>query len=77
MFIISCPHCNEYIEIIEIACGIFRHGILISDYRQINPHSSKEQCDYLISNNLIYGCGKPFKVELINDVYSVSICDYI
>lgn len=61
---ISCPHCDTTIEIIALNCRIFRCGILKSTGNQIDPHLAKEQCDILFKNNEIYGCGKPFKVEI-------------
>jgi hypothetical protein len=50
---------------------------LISNGQQINPHSDKETCDYYISNKLIYGCGKPYKLIKDGDEYKGIICDYI
>lgn len=75
--IIICPHCNEYIEIIELNCGIFRHGVYKFNNEQINPHMNKEDCDYLIENNLIYGCGKPFQIKINNNIVEIIICEYI
>lgn len=75
--IIICPHCNNYIIIKELNCGIFRHGIYKNNGNQINPHASKEICDELVKNNLIYGCGKPFQIIEINDTFELKICDYI
>jgi hypothetical protein len=75
--IIICPHCNNYIIIKELNCGIFRHGIYKNNGNQINPHASKEICDELVKNNLIYGCGKPFQIIEINDIFELKICDYI
>ena len=62
MLLIKCPHCNINIEIIEINCAIFRCGITKEGYNQLPPHSDKKLCDYYIYNDLIYGCGKPFKI---------------
>jgi len=72
-----CPHCNEQIIVLfhEVNCKIFRHGIMKSNYEQINPHASKEICDKLIERNEIYGCGKPFRIT--NDFEKVEKCDYI
>ena len=74
ILIINCPHCNQHILIDELNCKIFRHGVLKSTNEQINPHSTKLECDYYISNDLIYGCGKPFK---LNSNLQPEICDYI
>ena len=75
--IIICPNCNNYIIIEKINCGIFRHGIYKINGKQIKPHASKEICDELVKNNLIYGCGKPFQIIEINNAFEIKICDYI
>lgn len=75
--IIQCPHCNEYIIIEQINCAIFRHGVYKDNLQQINPHMTKLQCEELLLNNLIFGCGKPFKLENINNVWIAFECDYI
>jgi len=73
--IVECPHCKDYVFIFkkELNCHIFRHGIMKKTLKQIDPHLDKKSCDELIKNNLIHGCGKPFKV--VND--KAIICDYI
>lgn len=76
-FEILCPHCECYVTILEINCAIFRHAILKSNYQQISPHLSKKECDKLIENNSIYGCGKPFRIIKNNDKFEAEICDYI
>jgi len=75
--ILQCPHCKEYIIIEKLNCGIFRHGIFKNNSIQINPHAPKDECDYYIDKQLIYGCGKPFKIILIGENFSIEICDYI
>ena len=75
--ILRCPHCNEEIIIEELNCGIFRHGVLKSNGIQIHPHSAKELCDHYIQHGLIYGCGKPFRIFLVNNTYHIEICEYI
>jgi hypothetical protein len=75
--ILVCPHCNNYVLIEKINCGIFRHGTLKTNNTQINPHANKEECDYYINNNLIYGCGKPFRIVQKNDKFIIEICEYI
>ncbi len=61
-FIVECPHCLMMIEITEINCAIFRHGVYKKNNKQINPHMSKADCDKLFNQGKIYGCGKPFKI---------------
>ena len=73
-FIINCPHCNQSIIIEQLNCRIFRCGIYKNNFKQIHPHLNKELCDELSSNNLIYGCGKPFRIDENNNPL---ICDYI
>ncbi len=75
--IIECPHCHEYVIIKELNCAIFRHGVYKNTYNQVDPHASKELCDKLFEENIIYGCGKPFKIVIENDKYNAIICDYI
>ena len=75
--IVSCPHCNCFALILELNCQIFRHGVYISNGEQIDPHTSKDLCDELVQKKLIYGCGKPFRIDKVGDEYIVSICYYI
>ena len=75
--VLKCPHCNEFIIIEKINCGIFRHGTFKNNGEQINPHSSKVECDFYVNEQAIYGCGKPFKITVSNNNYTIEICDYI
>ena len=73
-----CPHCDIMIEVIELNCCIFRCGIYKSNGKQIDPHLSKDNCDKLVLNKEIYGCGKPFKVVKKEDGTMVCVeCGYI
>jgi hypothetical protein len=71
--LVECPHCGGFIQIIELNCAIFRHGVYKENDQQICPHMPKEICDQLINDDLIKGCGKPFRI--VNGV--AEICDYI
>ena len=75
--IIICPHCKDFIIIEKINCGIFRHGIFKQTGKQIKPHLDKITCKQLFDNNMIYGCGKPFKIITKNNVMVSIVCDYI
>ena len=75
--ILICPHCSEYMIIKKINCAIFRHGVLKKNGKQIDPHSSKELCEYYIRENKIYGCGKPFRIVINDNKFLTEICDYI
>jgi hypothetical protein len=80
---INCPNCNDLIIIKKVNCGIFRHGVLKKNNKQIPPHAKKDFCDKLVKDDLIYGCGQPF--QIIKDKtdpkniqkMKVVICDYI
>ena len=58
--ILFCPHCGGGVIIEQINCAIFRHGYYIGG-GQINPHMPKIECEKLIEEKKIYGCGGPFK----------------
>ena len=79
--IVTCPHCQDNIIIEKMNCCIFRHGIMKDTNVQMDPHTTKEICDDLANKNLIYGCGKPFRIiiDLTGETtqYIVEICDYI
>jgi hypothetical protein len=78
--IVTCPHCLGDILIFnnEICCAIFRHGIYKHNGNQLDPHASKEECDNAYIKELIYGCGKPFKVEYNESkILVANKCDYI
>jgi hypothetical protein len=77
--VVKCPHCTGSVLIMsnEINCAIFRHGVYKKNYKQINPHEKKEICDKLLKEDLIFGCGKPFRLEKTDKSYCACICDYI
>lgn len=73
-FAVVCPWCERPTIILSINCGIFRHGVFKKNMVQIPPHASKNVCDKLVSENKIYGCGKPFRIGKDG---IASKCDYI
>jgi hypothetical protein len=75
-YFFTCPHCNGYIMVhnTELNCRIFRHGVYRDTGAPIPPHTPKEECDRLIMENLVEGCGKPFRVT---DSMEAVVCDYI
>jgi hypothetical protein len=81
--IVNCPHCDKPVLIEKLNCCIFRHAILKTTGQQINPHSSKEECDQLVKTDQIFGCGRPFKISIklklsTNEIeYICEECDYI
>jgi len=72
---IECPHCGGMLLIraSDINCTIFRHGVWKHTNEPIGPHTSKGECDRLVAEDLIRGCGRPFKF----DGRTVTVCDYI
>ena len=75
--IVLCPNCQEFVLIEKLNCSIFRHGILIKSGKQINPHATKELCDYYKKKNKIYGCGKPYQIIKQDNQFIAIKCDYI
>ena len=78
-YIFTCKHCNEQfiVNINDFNCKILRHGVVKLTSQPISPHESKENCDILFTNNLIYGCGKPLIIIEKDNEYDVEICGYI
>jgi hypothetical protein len=76
-FCVTCPHCKEPVLIEKLQCGIFRHGVVIKTKKQISPHATKQKCDELVQNKLIYGCGKPFQIKCSGKIMNAYACDYI
>lgn len=86
--IFICPHCEGIVQVPygELNCKIFRHAIYkvtinntIIAGNQVDPHASKEYCDFLIKNDYVYGCCKPCKVIGIKEdgILNAVKCDYI
>lgn len=73
--IINCPYCNELLLIGKINCGIFRHGVIKSTGKHMNPHATRKTCDKLMKKKLIYGCGNQFKIIIDNDNINIILCD--
>lgn len=75
IMLIKCPHCDISIEVVELNCRIFRCGVYKENHSQINPHLPKVECDLLVLNNAIYGCGKPFRIP--ENATEPVVCGYI
>jgi hypothetical protein len=71
----NCPHCDDCIQVkkTDVACGIFRHGVVKATGLQVPPHSSESSCKELVRTQAIYGCGRPFKF----DGETLEICGWI
>lgn len=61
----TCPHCGDHFLVLraEINCAVFRHGAHKNTGEPINPHASLAECEDLLRRELIYGCGKPFRLD--------------
>ena len=75
--IVICPHCKDPIIIQKINCGIFRHGVVKQTGKQMKPHLDQSACEQLFNKNMIYGCGKPFKIIKKDDNLIATECGYI
>lgn len=73
---VECPHCQGMVQISQINCGIFRHGVLKNGV-QVDPHAPEEVCRNLFEKEQIYGCGKPFRLMNQNGKYQAVECGYI
>jgi len=70
--VVKCPHCNSYLIIEKLNCGIFRDACFLNG-EQIDPHSSREQIEFYKKENMVVGCGKPFRI--VKRI--VEKCEYI
>lgn len=88
---VYCPTCKGSVWVYhhELNCRIFRHAIYKSTGHQVPPHTSKEECESLVRQNLVFGCGGPFKLvetmpcestgemEVELPRFQAVLCDYI
>lgn len=74
---VRCPHCDVWVLIEKINCGIFRHGYNAKTKKQIDPHAPKEICDFLAKDPDIIGCCKPFRVQRKDKELIAIKCDYV
>jgi hypothetical protein len=73
---INCPHCDLLLEILELNCKKFVCGVYRTDFIQIPPHLSKEECVRLMESRLIWGCGKPFILVQHNEKWTAVESEY-
>jgi hypothetical protein len=81
-WLFQCPHCacTILVPANEINCTIFRCGSYRKNGEQIHPHMKEPQCTALANAKLIWGCGKPFKMNPVHgskERYEVVVCGYI
>lgn len=79
--VFNCVHCGEPFVIKErdFNCRILRHGVMRADGRPINPHAPRVECERLVREGLIWGCGKPMRIVATagEGGWQVEACDYI
>ena len=75
----ECPHCGDtiLIDTKDINCRIFRHAVYKHNTQPIDPHASKDKCESLKRDSLIWGCAGPFRLVNKNGKETAEICDYI
>ena len=77
-FFVICPHCQCNVEILQVNCAIFRHGVFKHNNQQIPPHAPKVDCENWVKKDMIHGCGKPFQVKKDGSGNWIGIvCEYI
>jgi len=79
LHVLTCPHCQGTIIVHpgELNCRIFRHGVYRINGQPMSPHAPRAECERLVEQNLILGCGKPFRVEQREGVETAIECDYL
>lgn len=63
-YIVLCPHCGDSIIIEQINCRIFRHAVYKTTGEQMDPHICKEVCEKARMDGVIYGCARPFLLDV-------------
>jgi hypothetical protein len=83
VYIFNCPHClgSIVVQCQDVNCQIFRHAVLKNEGTQVNPHASRQELQVLKNNDLLYGCGGPFRMikdpeHSVHWSHAVA-CDYI
>ena len=72
-FCITCPHCNEVIEIEKVKCGIFLHAYNTKTGKSLNPHTKWYHVDKIRRSGNLVGCGGRFKLQLDKNGGIISI----
>jgi hypothetical protein len=80
--VFTCLHCQELFVIShnDFNCRILRHGVYKHNLQPIHPHATKEECDALLRDGMIYGCAGPLQIVAATSgtlLYELRICDYI
>lgn len=81
-YVFTCLHCGDpfVVQGNDFNCRILRHGVVKATMEPMNPHAARAECERLVREGLIYGCGKPMRITRRCDMsgnYELEICDYI
>jgi hypothetical protein len=74
-----CLHCKDPFVISrrDFNCKILRHGVMKDTMKPMDPHAHRTECERLVREGLIYGCGKPMRIVVSGNEYVLEICEYI
>ena len=77
--IVTCPHCQLPFEVEEGNCLVFRHAVDKKTLAPIAPHTPQAECEKLLREEKILGCGKPLRLayDKAARLWIGEICDYI
>ena len=77
--VFTCLHCGSpfVIRKSEFNCKILRHGVMKDTMKPMDPHAPKAECERLVREGLIYGCGKPMRIVVRGSECVLEICEYI
>ena len=76
--IVNCPHCDIPVQIMsnEINCAML-DTVYLKTMENKWIHIQQKIYDRYASEGLIYGCGKPFRLNVCNHNIIATVCDYI
>ena len=83
IYTFACPWCEEVVVVRpqDVACKIFRHAEFkrkAGRFRFVNPHAPQAECERWVREDLIVGCGKPFRLDAPGgQAKRVSKCGYL
>ena len=85
MIMFSCPYeeCGGTVLVSpsQVMCGVFRHAVMKTTGRPIDPHCSRERCEVFVREGKVFGCAQPFRVlkrKSGNEVlYFIYKCGYV
>lgn len=75
LYVVVCPNCGGgcVISQRDLNCQVFRHAVVIATGQPLNPHAGQAECERMLTENKIRGCGAPFRF----DGETATKCGYI